>query len=201
MKKDKKDVLSNRYDGLKSKTAAELFDTSDVGLTKTISISNNGDTTKRIVVFPGGLRNVEEVAKVIGATVDAIAKEGKTGDVTVVCEGLGFAQRHFVRNPTRVTQIQVSVNKAEQLSQPIELYKANPLRKTGSANIIPKLHQSASNGIATMVVVPTRGHQIDDQTCWIVSVAANCIVDLTFFMGACRNDAYMLSKAGEALAR
>ena len=201
MKKNKKDLLSDRFDGMKEKPQKGFFDTSDVGLTKTISISNEGDTTKRIVVFPGGIRSIDELSKVIGASADLIAKEGKTGDVIVVCDGLAFAQRHFVRNPTRVSQIQVSVNDAKQLSQPIELYKANPLRKTGSVNLIPKLHQSASNGIATMVVVPTNGYQIDDQTCWIVSVAAKCTVDLTFFMGACRNDAYLLQKAGEALER
>lgn len=208
-----KKVLSNRYDGMtfeeekKNKQKRNLarfdgafFDTSEVGLTKNVSITNAGTSAKRIAVFPGNLASKEEILAVIGASVDMIAAEGTTDEVTIIAEGLSYTQRHFNRNPTRVTEIQVSVDKTSQLSQAIEVYAVSPFRKNGSVNLIPKSYQRASDSNVNLVSVPTNGFQIDDQTCWIVTVAPGCSLDMTFFTGAVRNDAYMLKKGGDVMA-
>lgn len=206
--------LSNRYDGmtleqeLKSKQNRSLshfdggiFDVTALGLTKTISLTNSDTTTKRIAIFPGNLQSVEEILSVIGASVDAIAKEGTVAEkVSVVASGLSYAQRHFVRNPTRISEIQVSVDNQSQLAQPIEVYNISPFRKNGSVQLIPKSYQRATDSNVNLVSVPTDGFQLDDQTCWIVTVGPSRSIDLTFFTGAVRNDAYLLKKAGETLA-
>lgn len=212
-----KQALTNRYDGMtfdqekknrrrmnQARFDGAFFDVSEVGLTKTVSITNADTAAKRVAVFPGNLVSTDEILAVIGAQVDYIAKEGAldegTEKVTVIAEGLAYAQRHFCQNPTRVTEIQVSVDKTQQLSQAIEIYSVSPFRKSGSVKLIPKSYQRATDSNVNLVSVPTNGFQIDDQTCWIVTVAPGCSLDMTFFTGAVRNDAYLLKKAGESLA-
>jgi hypothetical protein len=146
------------------------------------------------------LTSIEEILAVAGVTVDAIATEGETGDITVISQGLAYAQRHFARNPTRVSEIQVSVDNPSQLSRAIEVVAVSPFRKNGSVSLVPKSYQRANDANVNLVAIPTNGFQIDDQTCWIVTVGGGRRIDLTFFTGAVRNDAYLLKKAGDALA-
>ncbi len=75
-----------------------------------------------------------------------------------------------------------------------------PLPQERLRQAIPKSYQRATDSNVNLVSVPTNGFQIDDQTCWIVTVAPGCSLDMTFFTGAVRNDAYLLKKAGESLA-
>ncbi|MDR2683955.1 MAG: hypothetical protein LBB53_01065 [Prevotellaceae bacterium] len=206
-------TMSNRYDGYNfeeekklrktlglAKFSGSFFDTTEVALTKTVSFSNTAEVSKKIAIFPANMLSVAEIAVVAGMTVDGIAGSTITG-ITEVSEGMQYAQRHYVRNPTRVTEIQVSVNNQAQLALPIEVKMVSPHRSLESIKIYPKQHQRASDSNVNLVSIPTNGLQIDDQTIWVVTVGAGKTIDLTFFVGASRNDALLLKRAGEAFAQ
>jgi len=209
----KKNQLTDRYDGRTLEqerkevanrnqsrfTGIDFFDTTENGLIKTVSIKNTAAKAKRIAVFPGNLISVKEIEDIAGTTVDAIAAEGTKDDVTVDCRGLAHAQRHFQRNPTRVTEIQVSSSNELQFSQPIEIFKLSTFRKLGSEMLSPKIYRRSSDNLSLVSIPIKNGLQLDDQTCWIVTVAPNSDVDLSFFTGAVRNDAFLLKEAGRRM--
>ena len=172
-----------------------LFDDTDKGLTKTITITNASTAAKKIAVFPATLISIEEIMEVAGVKVDAIAKQGTANDVTVECEGLAFAQRYFTLNPTRLTEISVRSTKPEQFSHPIEMYNLGVFSNNGSRRYVPANQQRQTDANNATVSLFFDGQQLDDQTCWIVNVAPNATVAYTFFTGEVRNDATLLRKA------
>jgi hypothetical protein len=204
---------SNNYEGMSpeqeialrrtrdlQRFSGPLFDVSTFGLTKSIGIVNSGASEKAIAIFTGSLTSIEEILEVAGVNVDAIAAEGTVGDITVTGEALEYARRFFNRNPTRVIELQVSVSSQIQLSRKIRVFRGiSPFGNPASVNIVPKEHQKSSDSNVNLVSIPIKELQIDDQSLWVVNVAAGQSIDITIFTGAGRNDAQLLSKVGEVI--
>ncbi len=166
-----------------------------------ITLNNLGEQSKRIVLFPGDLENVAEVAAVAGFTADAIAAHGTIlldadddPQVTCVCENLSYAQRFLARNPTRIMEIQFSADNKAQFDNPITMTKISPVESLGSKRIRPSQFQKPGDSNITLVSVPFDGMQLDDQSVLDIVVGAGRSITLTFFFGASRNDAKTLAQ-------
>ncbi|NCC99976.1 MAG: hypothetical protein EOL95_09805 [Bacteroidia bacterium] len=211
--------LSNRYSGMsltdeKTKRSIALgsnglikfggsegFDEEDkTEQNYTVSLINHGNASKRIVLFPGELANTTEIAAIAGITADAIATNGNVimaGDVVVIeciAANLAFLQRFLKRNPTRVVEMQITGATKSQLSQPITVTKVSPYAKLGAKSMIPNQYRKASDSDTLMAKIDVTTLQLDDQTVLDVVVAPNSGIDITFFFGASRNDAYTLNE-------
>lgn len=192
-------ILGNN--GLINFGGSSSFDEEDnTNQVYTVSVSNNDATSKRIVVFPGQLASVAEVQEVAGFVADAIAKDGviisdAEGAELVSCnaKNLTYFQRFLSTNPTRVVEMQVSVSDKTQLSKAITVTKISPYCTLGSTSFIPNQYRKSSDNDTLMAQIDVTTLQIDDQTVFDVVVAPGATIDITFFFGASRNDAYTLN--------
>lgn len=166
----------------------------------TVSLINSASVSKRVVLFPGDCVSLAEIAAVAGVTADAIAVDGNvivSGDTTLVeciAKNLAYMQRFLRRNPTRVVEMQITGGTKSQLAQPITISKISPYDKLGAKSFIPNQFRKASDSDTLMAKIDVNTLQLDDQTVFDVVLAANSSIDITFFLGASRNDAYTLSE-------
>jgi len=204
--------LSDRYDGLSFKSEGELrrtralqrfagsmIDESAAGLTFTIGLSNTG-ATKNICLFRGDVpATVEAIKDVTGVGVDGVLstdKDKAIADVTFTCNtNIDYLQAFLNNNPTRIPEIQVSVADEKQLARKIEITQSSPFRKLSSQVIIPKNTQRPSDANSKLVNIPLKNLQLDDQTQMLIEIGEGQSIEITYFVGASRNDAYMLSEA------
>lgn len=178
-----------------------MFDTTNKGLILPVTLKNRDTISHKITIFPGGLISVDEIKDVTGLSVDAIAKHGETitDKVECSCETLRFAQAFVNRNPTMISEMQISVSEHSQLSQPIDIRKAHPCRQLGSTSIIPETYQRPSDSITNLVRVILPDLQLDDQTVFSVTLLPNSQMNITFYFGMTRSDAYLLSESVRVL--
>ena len=167
----------------------------------TVSLTNSGTTSKRIVIFPGQAASLEEIKNVAGFVADAIAKNGtviedgeKNPVVTCIAQNLEYFQRFLCTNPTRVVEMQISVSDKKQLAQLITISKLSPYCTLGATSFTPNQYRKASDNDTLMAQVNITTLQFDDQSVFDVVVAPGCSIDITMYMGASRNDAYTLSE-------
>lgn len=204
--------ISDNYDGMgfdqEAKLRAErnllrfsgsMIDESAAGLTVTIGLENTTAEVKDICLFPGDLVDVEMIAQVIGKTGVLMAGTAvQPSGVTVKSNTcLEYAQKFFAKNPTRITELQISVSDEAQLANAIEITQSSPFRRLGSQNLIPKSSQRAGDANTKLVNIPLKNFQLDDQTQMFIRLGGNQTAELTFFIGASRNDAYMLQESAK----
>lgn len=204
--------LSNRYDGINRSDEQELriarsiarfsgigLDKAASGLTVTLNIKNTGSAAKTICLFPGDLKDVDEIKKVVGKEVDGIA--GTTiADVEVTSnQCIPYIQRFVARNPTSIISASLSVDNEAQLSHAIEFTQSSPFRSLGSQLVVPKSHQKSGDANTKLVEVPFVTTQLDDQTQMMVTVGAGRSMEITLFMGASANIAQGFAETADFL--
>lgn len=186
--------------GLINFGGASSFDEEDrANQVYTISLTNKDATSKRIVLFPGQAVSVQEIKDLAGFVADAIAMDGNVmiGEsekvlVSCIAKNLAYFQRFLCTNPTRVIEMQISVSDKKQLAQAITVTKLSPYCVLGSTNFVPNQYRKSSDNDTLMAEIDVNTLQLDDQTVMDVVVAPGSSIDITFFFGASRNDAYTL---------
>lgn len=167
----------------------------------TIALTNKADEEKRIVLFPGATASLKEIEEVAGFKADAIAVDGdviintdKQAEVTCVAKKLAYFQRFLCKNPTRVMKILLTTKQEDQFSRDMTSTKLSPYRRLESTSFNGDEYRSPSDSNTLMAKIDVDNLQLDDQTVLDIVLAPQASVNITFFMGASRNDAYTLSE-------
>lgn len=194
--------LTNRYDGLTREAEQDLriarsvarfsgvsIDRAASGLTITLNVKNTGASAKTICLFPGDLKNADEIKKVVGKEVAGIAGETITDIEISSNQCIPYVQRFVSRNPTAIISASLSVDNEAQLSHAIEFTQSSPFRSLGSQLIVPKSHQKSGDANTKLVEVPFVTTQLDDQTQMMITIGAGRSMEITLFMGAMQNSA------------
>ncbi len=180
--------------------ASDFTRENESSLVASIQLTNKSNAKKRIVMFPGDLNSVEEIAAVAGISADAIAKDGvviASGDTAVVscvAENLTYLQRFLKRNPTRVVEMQITADTKAQLAHKITFTTISPFDKLGAHSFRPNDYRKASDNDTLMSEIVCGDIQLDDQTVMDVELAANSGITISLFFGAMRNDSKTLSE-------
>lgn len=205
--------LSNNYDSPTRQDEMELriaksiakysgvtLDKAASGLTITLNIKNTGSAAKTICLFPGDLKDVDEIKKVVGKEVDGIA--GTTiADVEVTSsQCIPYIQRFVARNPTSIISASLSVDNEAQLSHAIEFTQSSPFRSLGSQLVVPKSHQRSGDANTKLVDVPFVTTQLDDQTQMMVTIGAGRSMEITLYVGSMRNGAAGFAKTADTIS-
>lgn len=199
-----------RRKGLIGFDGATFIDERHNGMNVHISLKNNSTTEeKRIALFAGDLLNVEEIQKVAGITVDAIAKEGAviettSGDTTTtvvncIAKNLAYLQRFVNRNPSRISKLQLTVDDPDQLNKAITITRISPFQGMGSQAFLPMTYKAPGDNSEKMVIIDFKHLQVDDQTVIDVVLGAGRSISLSIFFGAANNAAYTLNAQAVAL--
>lgn len=162
-----------------------------------IKLTNSAVADKLIVLHPGALTTVTEIASVLGVTADAIAKDGVVIADAVSCAtkqgtSLEFLQRYVNRNPTRIIKIQVEVSDETQLSEDLIFAKINPFAKAGEVPLNPAAIKKETNNQSKLVTLTPNNVQLDDQTVWYLNLLAGKTITLNLTMGVSSNAAAVL---------
>jgi len=169
-----------------------------------IKLNNIGADDKIIALHAGSLLTVDEIATLIGVTVDAIAKTGVVIVSNVTCTtkantSLEHFQRYLNLNPTRIIRIKVESNEEDQLSESLVLAKYSPVMKLGSQEVIPSNAKRQSDLQTKLVLLDLPNHQLDDQTVFYTNLLAGRTLTLTLFLGAAINTASNLEQMANAI--
>lgn len=218
-----KPVLTDRFNGVATSLKARakrvskatgdsmnvsvLFDETKKDATVQISIENHDKVSRRIALFAGDLLSVEEIQKVAGIDVDAIANDGvvitdaeKNPLVEVSCKNLAYLQRFIVRNPTRISAIQLSTDNESQFYNPITLSKFGPTRTYGSQDIKPSSYLDPSNPNKTMCVIDNLKHfQLDHAHVLDFTVGSGRRLEISLQLGTSIDTAETLDESAKIL--
>ena len=180
---------------------AMIFDESMLNSSVRIKLANDGDTSKRIAVFPGALDSTDAIAKVTGLMVDAIAKEGTViENVSCVCPNLAFIQDEFAHNPQRISGIQLQTDNEAQFFEPIEVAEFNAVRNFGADEIKPSQYLDPANSNKTLVLINDLKHfQLDRNHIMVVTLAPGRSLDISLTLGARFSAGQLLQDAACAL--
>lgn len=181
--------------------ASDFTRENESSLVASIQLTNSSNAKKRIVIFPGDLNSVEEIAAVAGISADAIAKDGVVIEdaehhpvILCVAENLTYLQRFLKRNPTRVVEMQITADTKAQLAHKITFTTISPFDKLGAHSFRPNDYRKASDNDTLMSEIVCGDIQLDDQTVMDVELAANSGITISLFFGAMRNDSKTLSE-------
>lgn len=165
---------------------AMIFDESMMNASVRIKLENKADTSKRIAVFPGALTTTDQIAKITGLQVDAIAKEGTViENVTCVCPNLAFIQDEFSHNPQRISGIQLQTDNEAQFFEPIEVAEFNATRNFGADEIKPSQYLDPANSNKTLVLINDLKHfQLDRNHIMVITLAPGRSLDISLTLGA-----------------
>ena len=178
----------SRKSGISNFSGETFIDERNEGMNIQIKLENKSNVDKRIALFAGDLESVEEIASVVGITVDAIAKEGavisesETPKVICTAKNLAYLQRFIKRNPTRISKLQLTTDE-----------------KLGTQAFVPMTYKNPGDQSEKMVVIDFKHLQLDDQTVLDVVIAAGRTLYLSFFFGASNNAAYTLDAQAREL--
>lgn len=195
----------SRKSGISNFSGETFIDERNEGMNIQIKLENKSDVDKRIALFAGDLESVEEIASVVGITVDAIAKEGavisesETPKVICTAKNLAYLQRFIKRNPTRISKLQLTTDDQGQFNNEITVSKVSPAQKLGTQAFVPMTYKNPGDQSEKMVVIDFKHLQLDDQTVLDVVIAAGRTLYLSFFFGASNNAAYTLDAQAREL--
>jgi hypothetical protein len=167
-----------------------------------IKIVNSDTADKIIIIHPGALLNVSQIAAVLGVTADAIAKEGvvitdKVNCSTKVGTLMEYFQQFINRNPSRLFRIQVSASNEEQLNESLVIAGISPFKKCEEQVLNPAAYKKETNTNTKLVTITPKDIQLDDQTVMYVNVLAGATLTLNLSIGASANQAAVLKKQAE----
>jgi len=198
-----------RKGGFSGFDGATFIDERNNGRNVHIALKNTSSDEKRIVLFAGDLLNVQEILKVAGLTVDAIAAEGNfltktvgettTTEVSCIAKNLAYLQRYVTRNPSRISKLQLTVDDQDQLNKEITVTKISPFAGMGSESFLPMTYKAPGDNSEKMVVIDFKHLQVDDQTIMDVVIGAGRSLSLSIFFGASNNSAYTLDAQAREL--
>lgn len=205
--------LTDRYDGLTREESQEIriarsvarfsgvsIDRAASGLTITLNIKNTGTSAKTICLFPGDLKDADEIKKVVGKEVAGIAGETITDIEVTSNQCIPYVQRFVSRNPTEIMSASLSVDNESQLSHTIEFTQSSPFRSLGSQLVVPKSHQKSGDANTKLVEVPFVTTQLDDQTQMMITIGAGRSMEITLFMGAMKNAAAGFAQTAQTIS-
>lgn len=163
-----------------------------------IRLVNSSNANRLIVIHPGALANISEIATIVGVTADGIAKEGTViTDVTCSTDSgllMEYAQRFINRNPQRITKIQFTASSEEQLNESLVVTTINPFRKDKQVKINAGAQKRSTDTNAKLVTITTNDLQWDDQTVVYVKLLAGATLSLNLTMGVCANQSAILKQ-------
>ena len=196
----KEEAQERRKKGLIGFDGATFIDERNSGSAIHVSLVNKGTADKRIALFAGDLASVEEILKVAGISVDAIAQEGiNVTDVTCIAKNLVYLQSYIRRNASRIMKIQLTVDDQSQLNKEITVTKVCPFQGMGSQSFLPMTYKAPGDNSEKMVVIDFKHLQVDDQTILDFVVGAGRSLYVSIFFGASNNGAYTLDAQAREL--
>lgn len=203
------EAQDRRRKGLSGFDGGTFIDERNNGMNMHIALTNAGTDDKRIALFAGDLENVQEILKVAGISVDAVAVEGSiltntVGEVTTtvvscIAKNLAYLQRYIRRNPSRISKIQLTTDDQSQFNKEITVTKICPFQGMGSQSFLPMTYKAPGDNSEKMVVIDFKHLQVDDQTVMDVVVGAGRTLYLSIFFGASNNGAYTLDAQAHEL--
>jgi ureidoglycolate hydrolase len=188
---------------------ATFIDERNNGMNVHIALTNSSASDKRIALFAGDLENVQEILKVAGVSVDAIAVEGAvitktvdevtTTEVECTADNLAYLQRYIRRNPSRISKMQLTADNHAQFNKKITVTKVCPFQGLGTQSFLPMTYKAPGDQSETMVVIDFKHLQVDDQTVMDVVIGAGRTLYVSIFFGASNNGAYTLDAQAREL--
>jgi hypothetical protein len=185
--------------------ASSFADENKTGLNYSVTISNTGANAvdRLIALLPGYLSNAADIKDASGTAVAAIIKEGAevvgtvdggdnlaaSGQPKSVNEFLGFLKF----NPTRFTGLKMKVDDSAQFDEAIYIKQMSPFRNLTDDFIYPSNYKGSGDSDDKRAEIPLENFQMDNNTVVILKVKAGRTVNLTWFAGAIKNQAYELA--------
>jgi hypothetical protein len=171
-------------------------------------ITNAAAADKVVALLPTFLLTAANIAAYSGQTVDGVLTDGTiatsvTGSATDSALKIAYLQEFIKNNPTRIVEMIIQSDSAEQFSQTIVIGQASPFRKLSTNSLdltdfTPPTNFNDKKAIIPIAVVFPE-MQLDNQTLILLPVPTDTSVKVTLKIGLVHNPSSTLyNKATQA---
>ena len=169
-----------------------------------MTITSTAAQNKTICLFPGALKNTDQLSAIAGVNVDLIAAHGANGEsgISIDCPNLAFYQQELAEVPTRILSIMVDADNARQLSFPLEFAAFGLVNQKGNDRIFLTKYKDPKNDNDKMVVVDDLAWlQLDRYKVMYLTIGAGRTVTIELTIGERFNGASILEAFADCTGR